>query len=71
MNEQYKNIPPKEIQNAIWGACFEYADWDKDISGTDVQERVYECWQRLHYILKQSPDYYASWIRNNEPDIEV
>ena len=67
MSEKYSNVPPKEILSAIRGACFDYADWDKDI----VQGRVYECWQRLHYILKQSPDYYTLWVRNNEPDMEV
>ena len=68
---EYKNIPPKEIQNAIRGACFDYTDFDNDSNGQDVRDRVYRCWQTLHYILQRNPEHYAEWVRTHEPDIEV
>lgn len=71
MNEQYKNVPPKEILNAIWGSCFDYEDFDTDSNGIDVRDRIYECWQKLHEILKRNPEDYTQWVANHEPDIEV
>lgn len=67
----YSNVPPKEIQNAIWGSCFDYENFDTDINGTDVRDRIYECWQKLHEALKRNPEDYAEWVANHEPDIEV
>ena len=71
MSEEYKNIPPKEIQNAIWGSCFDYEDFDTDSNGTDIRDRVYACWQILHIILKKDPDYFVEWVKNNEPDMKL
>ncbi len=65
------NVPPKEIQNAIWGSCFDYEDFDTDSNGTSVQNRIYECWQTIHTLLKTNPDYYAEWIKIHQPDIKV
>jgi len=46
MSEKYKNVPPKEIQNAIWCSCFDYEDFDTNSNDIDVRDRIYECWQR-------------------------
>lgn len=68
---KYGNVPPKEIQNAIWGSCFDYEDFNTDSNGTDVRDRIYQCWQIIHQELKTNPEWYAQWVANHEPDIEV
>ena len=34
--EKYKNIPPKDIMNAIHGGCFDYKDMDKKVLGLSL-----------------------------------
>lgn len=46
-DNKYTNIPPKDVQSAIWGSCFDYADFDSVINGTTVRDRIYDCWQLL------------------------
>ena len=39
---EYKNVPPKEIFNAIHGSCFDYQNYDKRVfNGESVQDRGY------------------------------
>lgn len=63
MEDKYSNIPPKDIQNAIWGGCFGYEDFDTvvDIDGDKetVRDRIYSGWNRIHLVLQ-------SWIRANQ-----
>jgi hypothetical protein len=66
---EYQNIPPKDIQNAIWGSCFDYKDFDDIIDGKTVRDRIYDCWNRLHYIIKQEPDWIVKWVKEHNPDI--
>ena len=47
---KYKNIPPKDIQNAIWGSCFGYEYFYKEVDGKTIRDRIYNTWQRIHLI---------------------
>jgi len=66
---EYPNTPPKGIQNAIWGACFQYQDFDTIVEGVSVRDRIYDCWNRIHFSIKNDPNFQA-WIDNHEPDIK-
>lgn len=47
--------PPREIAKAIHRVCFDYQDPQKDINGKTGEERVYECYQHLRYLLINDP----------------
>jgi hypothetical protein len=68
MKEEYKNIPPKDIQNAIWGACFDYNDFDDKVLNETVRDRIYDCWNRMHHIIKSHPEWFIDYVTQNEPD---
>lgn len=68
-NKEYNNIPPKDIQNAIWGACFDYKDFDELCDGKTVRDRIYECWNRMHNIIKKNQEEFSAHIIKNEPEI--
>lgn len=40
-DNKYTNIPPKDVQNAIWGSCFDYEDFDNLVGGMTVRDRIY------------------------------
>ncbi len=73
--EKYKNIPPKDIQNAIWGQCFDYKDFDEEVLGEPVRDRVYGAWQHIHLVIKgwieADQENFLNWIKENQPDIEL
>lgn len=52
MDNEYTNIPPKDIQNAIWGACFDYKDFDTVIDEEAVRDRIYRAWNSMHLVLQ-------------------
>lgn len=64
--KEYKNQPPKDITNAIWGACFDYNDFDTVVDGQPIRDRIYECWQRIHQVMagwhKADPDGFIKMI---------
>jgi len=70
-DKQYTNPPPNDIASIIRGACFDYADMDDVVLNETVRDRVYNCWQQLHMLLKQSGNYYIDWVNNNDPDTSL
>lgn len=72
-NKQYSNIPPKDIQNQIWGACFDYKDFDTEVDGQKIRDRIYEAWNRMHSVIKTwieiDEESFLNHIKNNKPDI--
>lgn len=72
-SEKYRNIPPKDIMNAIWGGCFDYKDFDKKVMGEPIRDRIYDAWQRIHQVVKGWIDAdeksFLNYIRKNEPDL--
>jgi hypothetical protein len=77
MPEKYTNIPPKDIQNAIWGGCFGYEDFDTeiDIDGDKetVRDRIYDGWNRIHQVLqgwiKADKEGFIDYVMNkSQPD---
>jgi len=73
-SKEYKNIPPKEIMNAIWGACFDYKDFEEKILDETIQNRVYDAWQRIHQCIdgwiKADKKNFLDYIKQNKPDLE-
>lgn len=68
--KEYKNIPPKDIQNAIWGSCFDYKDFDEIVDGKTIRDRIYECWNRMHLILKNDDQgWFIDYVQNSETDL--
>jgi hypothetical protein len=68
-----KNHPPKEIKNAIWSTCFDFADLNSvsvsefGCSGT-VEEKIYACWNVIHHIARENPEWFMKYIQDNTPD---
>lgn len=60
---QFENLPGKDQTNAIWGSCFDYQPFENVINGKTVENRIYDCWQRLRQFEKK-------WIetRNQLPE---
>lgn len=73
--EKYKNIPPKDIMNAIHGGCFDYKDMDKFLLGESIQDRIYYTWNITHHIIKKwieaDEKGFLDYIKNNTPDIKM
>jgi hypothetical protein len=67
-DDKYINIPPKDIQNAIWGTCFDYKDFNTEVSGQTVRERIYQCWNTIHLIVKDNQDWFIKYVKENNPD---
>lgn len=42
---------PKDVANAIWGACFDYKPTTDVIDGKTIEDRIMECWERLNPLL--------------------
>lgn len=63
-----ENAPGKDFANAIWDACFDYQDLGKVINGETIEERIYNCWQRLHQVAKHDPQALLDAFRG-EPDL--
>ncbi len=70
--EKYKNIPPKDIMNAIWGGAFDYKNFDKKVMDMTVRNRVYISWQMIHGVIKGWIDAdekgFLDYMRTHEPD---
>ena len=70
---EYKNIPPTEIMDAIHNQCFDAMNRDIIINGLSVQDRIYLTWQLIHKSLKielENNSEFVNYILNNEPDLE-
>ena len=74
-NTKYKNIPPKDIANAIHGGCFDYKNMDKKVLGENIQDRIYYTWNIMHLIMKRwiesDEQDFLNYIKNNEPDVKL
>lgn len=73
MGDKYKNIPPKDIQNILWG-MLDYRDFDERLSeegdiALTVRDYVYNAWNLLHWKVKQNPEWFMKWIEEHEPDV--
>lgn len=72
--EKYKNTPPKGLMNAIWGGCFDYQDFDKEVLNETVRDRIYNTWQTLHLVMKKhieaDREGFIKMITETESDIE-
>jgi len=64
-----ENAPNKDIASAICNMCFDYKPYETVLWGESIEERIYNCWQMLHYILKRSPNI-IELIQETEPDEE-
>ena len=73
-SKEYKNIPPKEIMNAMWGACFDYKDFEEKILDETIRDRVYDAWQRIHQCIdgwiNADEKNFLDYIKQNKPDLE-
>ena len=73
-SKEYSNIPPKDIMNAIWGACFDYKDFNDKILNETIRDRIYDSWQRIHqcingWIIADEKNF-LDYIKQNKPDLE-
>lgn len=72
-SKSYNNVPPKGIQNAIWGGCFDYKDFNKMVNGMTIRDRIYEAWNHIHLGIKQwieaDEKDFLDYIKNHTPDI--
>ncbi len=72
--KEYPNIPPKDIQGQIWGACFDYKDFDKKVLGEPVRDRIYKAWNGMHLVIKTwieaegGEKDFLDYIKKNKPD---
>lgn len=72
---EYKNVPPKDIQNILWG-MLEYRDfdevlWENEHGKHTVRDAVYNAWQSMHSLIKKHPKSFIDFIERNEPDMSV
>jgi hypothetical protein len=44
---------PKDIANAIWGACFDYQNTEEVVNGKTIEERILDCWDKIKQVTNQ------------------
>lgn len=67
------NPPPKDIGSQIHRACFDYNDTEEVVDGEKVEDRIYDCWQGIHLVIKswveKDEKGFIDFIKNNTPDM--
>ena len=51
--------PPKDLIGQIHNYCFDYGPLENEVNGETIEQRLFNCWQGLHFVIKQ-------WIEADE-----